>query len=221
MGSYSIGDVVVAVILAGGKGTRLYPLTKARCKPAVSFGGRYKLIDIPISNSLNSGIDKIFVIAQYFSSSLQRHVERVFPSTPIQFLTPQGEYIGTADAIRKNLDMIMSAKADYVLILSGDQIYNMDLGKLVEYGINAKADLTIAATIISTVEAMQMGVLRMGYGDRIVDFFEKPATIDNLQKYILEDGTFWGSMGIYLFRKEALAVLLREDIREDLSLIHI
>lgn len=215
MSSYSIGDIVVAVILAGGKGTRLYPLTKARCKPAVSFGGRYKLIDIPISNSLNSGIDSIFVIAQYFSFSLQKHVEKVFPSIPIQFLTPQEEYIGTADAMRKNLDMIMSASADYVLVLSGDQIYNMDLGKLVEFGINAKADLTIAATIISTAEAMEMGVLRMGQGNKIIDFFEKPTTIDNLQKYILENGTFWGSMGIYLFRKEALANLLREDTRED------
>lgn len=215
MSSRSIGDIVVAVILAGGKGARLYPLTKARCKPAVSFGGRYKLIDIPISNSLNSGIDRIFVIAQYFSFSLQKHVEKAFPTTPIQFLTHQEEYIGTADAIRKNLERIMSAEGDYVLVLSGDQIYNMDLGKLVEFGMSAKADLTIAATIISTAEAMEMGVLRMGHGNKIVDFFEKPTTIDNLQKYILEDGTFWGSMGIYLFRKEALANLLKEDSRED------
>lgn len=215
MGSCSIRDVVVAVILAGGRGTRLYPLTKARCKPSVSFGGRYKLIDIPISNSINSGIDKIFVIAQYFSSSLQKHVERVFPSLPIRFLTPQQEYIGTADAIRKNLEAIMSTGADYFLILSGDQIYNMDLGKFVEFGMETKADLTIAATIISTAEAMQMGVLRISCRNEIVDFFEKPTTIDTLQKYILEDGNFWGSMGIYLFKKEALAKLVREDIRED------
>lgn len=215
MRSCAIEDSVVAVILAGGKGTRLYFLTKAKCKPAVSFGGRYKLIDIPISNSLNSGIDKIFIIAQYFSSTLQTHVERVFPTLPIEFLTPREEYIGTADATRRNLEIILRRETDYVLILSGDQIYNMDLGKLVEFGIEVKANLTIAAILISTTQAMEMRVLRMGSGDRIVDFFEKPTTIDNLQKYILEDGTFWGSMGIYLFRKETLVNLLKEDRRED------
>lgn len=215
MGSYLSGDTIIAVILAGGKGTRLYPLTKTRCKPAVAFGGRYKLIDIPISSSLNSGITKIFVIAQYFSASLQSHVEKAFPKNYIQFLTPKKEYIGTADAIRRNLSTIMNTTADYIVILSGDQIYNMDLNQLVQFGTNSNADLTIATTIISKAQAMLMGVLKIDLDGRILDFFEKPKKTSHLEKYVLDNDRFWGSMGIYLFKKKALLSLLREDVRED------
>ena len=152
---HKLTDRVACIILAGGQGTRLFPLTQHRSKPAVNFGGRYRLVDVPISNSLNSNMNHIFVISQYFSSALNQHIKETFPLDHFQggSLTllcpeerPEGKiwYEGTADAVRKNIDELTKLPIDYFLILSGDQLYNMDLEAMVQFAYDKDADLTIA-----------------------------------------------------------------------------
>jgi glucose-1-phosphate adenylyltransferase len=231
---------VATVILAGGQGTRLHPLTLHHSKPAVSYGGRYRLIDIPISNSINSGFQQIFVIAQYLSGELQHHIGQTYrfdyynPGT-VDVLTPQenerGEkewFEGTADAVRKNLPTLLKSPADYFLILAGDQLYNMDFQKLLEFADEKQADLTIASIPVLEKEARRMGLLKIDKGCRITDFSEKPSEGPILQKFQLPDSFFksWkinpekqpsylGSMGIYVFKREALISLLEKDTRHD------
>lgn len=235
----SISDDVAAIILAGGQGTRLFPLTQARCKPAVVFGGRYRLIDVPISNSLNSGIKQIYVISQYFSSSLNHHIKETFPLDPIQggsihFLYPEENqegfnmYQGTADAIRKNVPVFENCTSDYFLILSGDQLYNMDLFAMLEFAKKKDADLTIAALPVQEKEATRMGLLKINSQSDILEFFEKPSDPKILNSFELGSDFFknkqtphfsgkayLGSMGIYIFKRDALFKLLKEDLRED------
>ena len=235
----SISDDVATIILAGGQGTRLFPLTEKRCKPAVCFGGRYRLIDIPISNSINSGIKQIYVISQYFSSSLNHHIKETFSLDPIQggaihFLYPEENengmsiYQGTADAIRKNLPAFESCTSEYFLILSGDQLYNMDLFSMIEFTKKKNADLTIATLPVTKKEAHRMGLLKINQDEDILEFYEKPqepAILDHYQldaKFLSSKGLakttephYLGSMGIYVFKKEALFRLLKEDNRED------
>jgi glucose-1-phosphate adenylyltransferase len=234
----SISDDVAAIILAGGQGTRLFPLTQARCKPAVVFGGRYRLIDVPISNSLNSGIKQIYVISQYFSSSLNHHIKETFSLDSIQggsmhFLYPEENqeglsmYQGTADAIRKNLPAFENCTSDYFLILSGDQLYNMDLFAMLEFAKKKDADLTIAALQVKEKEAMRMGLLKINESADILDFYEKPTEPEILKSFELPSDffinkktpssstTYLGSMGIYIFKREALFKLLRENTKED------
>lgn len=237
--SISISDDVATIILAGGQGTRLFPLTEKRCKPAVCFGGRYRLIDIPISNSINSGIKQIYVISQYFSSSLNHHIKETFSLDPIQggaihFLYPEENengmsiYQGTADAIRKNLPAFESCTSEYFLILSGDQLYNMDLFSMIEFTKKKNADLTIATLPVTKKEAHRMGLLKINQDEDILEFYEKPqeaAILDHYQldaKFLSSKGLaktsephYLGSMGIYVFKKEALFRLLKEDSRED------
>lgn len=235
----SISDDVATIILAGGQGTRLFPLTQARCKPAVCFGGRYRLIDIPISNSLNSGIKQIYVISQYFSSSLNHHIKETFSLDPIQggsihFLYPEENntglsiYKGTADAIRQNLSSFENCTSEYFLILSGDQLYNMDLFSMLEFAKKKNADLTIAALPVEEKEAKRMGLLKINERSDILEFYEKPTDSKTLNhfkldasfvksKHIehLQQPLYLGSMGIYIFKREALFKLLKEDLRED------
>lgn len=229
---------VTSIILAGGQGTRLYPLTLSRCKPAVSFGGRYRLIDIPISNSLNSKMNHIFIISQYFSSGLNQHIKETYPLDQFQggsltFLSPEERpkgkiwYEGTADAIRKNLIHLTKLPADYYLILSGDQLYNMDLEAMVSFTVEKDADLTIATLPIPKTQASRLGLLNIDEESTIIDFYEKPKDPHILDQFQLSDAfiksqnihlsspCFLASMGIYIFKKEVLIDLLQEDQRED------
>lgn len=220
---------VAAVVLAGGKGTRLFPLTLNHSKPAVVFGGRYRLIDIPISNALNSKIRQIFVIGQYLTQELLHHLsqtyhfDQFFPGM-IDFLTPKGSgkvlFEGTADAIRKNLREILDIGADYYLILSGDQLYNIDFQKMISFSIEKKADVTIATIPVSIKDAQRMGIMKIGEEQNIIQFQEKPS-IDELSPFELkkEDNSsyYLGSMGIYIFKREALIQLLGEDKGNDIS----
>lgn len=227
---------VATVILAGGQGTRLHPLTLHHSKPAVTYGGRYRLIDIPISNSINSNFRQIFVIAQYLSGELQHHIHQTYQFDPfnpgaIDVLTPQedekGEkqwFQGTADAVRKNLPSILKSSATHFLILSGDQLYNINFQGMVSFAVEKKADLTIASLPVSEKEAPRMGLLQVDPTGKVVNFIEKPQKGVDLKAFELPatlakgvDGArrYLGSMGIYVFQREALISLLEQDLRND------
>lgn len=218
---------IAAIVLAGGQGKRLYPLTMNHCKPAVPFGGRYRIIDIPISNALNSNIRRMYVLAQYLTSELQHHLQQtyVFDSYlpgSIDFLTPEekgdGEkkwFEGTADAIRQTLPMILKAPVDYYLILSGDQLYNIDFADMFAFAEKSNADLTIAAIHVGEEDAKRMGLLKLDKEANVVDFYEKPQEEAILKQYRLPNAKYLGSMGIYIFKRDSLIKLLKEDDRED------
>lgn len=221
---------VATVILAGGEGTRLRPLTVNHCKPAVPYGGRYRLIDIPISNSINSDFRQIFVIAQYLSGELQHHVSQTyhfdtFNPGSVDVLTPQDTesgnkawFDGTADAVRKNLDTILKSQADYFLILSGDQLYNIDFQEVVDFTTKLDADLCICSLSVTEEDATRMGVLKLSEDKQVEAFVEKPKTKEALKPFEkIKDGksVYLASMGIYVFKREALVSLLRKDDRSD------
>lgn len=236
---HQLTDRVACIILAGGQGTRLFPLTQHRCKPAVNFGGRYRLVDVPISNSLNSNMNHIFVISQYFSSALNQHIKETFPLDHFQggslnLLCPEERpdgkvwYEGTADAVRKNLDELSKLPIDYFLILSGDQLYNMDLEAMVQFAYEKDADLTIASLPVGESVASRFGLLNIDNESNIIDFIEKPKDPNILNKFeIPEDFVethdvhcvhppcFLASMGIYVFKKEVLINLLKENDGKD------
>jgi len=215
---------VTAIVLAGGQGTRLYPLTKSRCKPAVAFGGKYRLIDIPLSNALNSGIRNIAVISQYFASHLNQHIYSTyrldtFQPGEIQLISPEETlerkewFKGTADAIRQTLDRLLAMPAEYFLILSGDQLYNTDLKELLAFAKKKNADMVIAALPVVEHEARRMGLLRIDHDQKILEFYEKPSDPAILAHYQLPTSTpqYLGSMGIYVFKRSALISLLKEE----------
>jgi len=231
---------VATVILAGGQGTRLHPLTINHSKPAVSYGGRYRLIDIPISNSINSNFRQIFVIAQYLPNELQHHISQtyhfdIFNPGSVDVLTPQenekGEkqwFEGTADAVRKNLPILLQSPAEYFLILSGDQLYNINFQNMVEFAKTKKADLTIASIQVPEKEAARMGLLKIDDGCRVIDFLEKPEDPKDFHRFVLDEQFFkkqelpfpktlhyLASMGIYVFKRETLVALLEKDKRAD------
>ena len=231
---------VATIILAGGQGTRLHPLTVHHSKPAVSYGGRYRLIDIPISNSINSDFRQIFVIAQYLSSELQHHIGQTyqfdhFNPGSVDVLTPQendkGEkqwFQGTADAVRNNLPTILKSAADYFLILSGDQLYNINFQSMLAFAQEKNADLTIASIPVLKKDAKRMGLLKIDGQGKILDFVEKPQEEELLKKFELtptffsdwnvkpyKESCYLGSMGIYVFRRETLISLLHSDPRDD------
>jgi glucose-1-phosphate adenylyltransferase len=231
---------VATIILAGGQGTRLHPLTMHHSKPAIAYGGRYRLIDIPISNSLNSDFRQIFVIAQYLSGELQHHISQTYhfdtynPGS-VDVLTPQMNeqgkqewFNGTADAVRKNLPTILKSTADYFLVLSGDQLYNINFQHMIAFAQAKKADLTIASIPVLGKDAKRMGLLKIDGQCRVTDFIEKPKTKDALRKFQLKESfykqwkippvkntSYLGSMGIYVFKREALISLLGQDKRDD------
>ncbi|MCB1108377.1 MAG: glucose-1-phosphate adenylyltransferase [Chlamydiia bacterium] len=224
----SLTDKVAAIILAGGEGTRLYPLTLSRCKPAVSFGGTYRLIDIPISNALNARLGHIFILSQYLANSLNQHISETYRLDPfqgaiIEMLSPEDRagkkiwYEGTADAVRKNLAYLLEFDIDYFVILSGDQLYNMDLLDLVGFAKETGADLTVATLPVCKTDAKRMGLMQIDSKHRITDFYEKPqkdSLLDTfeLDKKLLEgnEPCYLGSMGIYVFKRQALVDLLTE-----------
>jgi glucose-1-phosphate adenylyltransferase len=216
----ALASRVAGVILAGGQGTRLFPLTQYRSKPAVGFGGRYRLIDIPLSNALNSKITRLYVISQYFASSLHQHILAtyhldLFQSGGIELICPEENaskkiwFEGTADAVRKNLDNLLKAPVDYFLILSGDQLYNIDFQEMIQFAEEKNADVVIASLKVDEAEAKRMGVLKIDRKNKIVDFIEKPEDRATLDKFQI-DQHYLGSMGIYVFRREALIALLKE-----------
>jgi len=232
-------DKVCCLILGGGQGTRLFHLTLARCKPAISFGGRYRLIDVPISNSINSNIQKIFVITQFLGSSLHKHIfgtyrQSTFSLGFIEVLAAEQKptktdwYQGTADAVRQNIDYLLETPADYFLILSGDQLYHMQFEDMVRQAIEKDVDVLVATLPVDEKDAERMGIMKINEDQHIVDFYEKPkdkAILERLKTApaILEKMGLSGnskrqylaSMGIYLFRRDALFDLLKVDPRED------
>lgn len=228
---------VSSIILGGGAGTRLLPLTLTRCKPAISFGGRYRLIDIPISNALNAGCNKIFVLTQFLSASLHRHIQKTYrmelhSSGFVEILSAEQKpgknmwYQGTADAIRQNIDYLQDCEVDYFLILSGDQLYQFHFEEMVAFAENFDADVIVAAKPVDDVAARRMGILKIDEKNIVTDFLEKPPDSFSLEKlrmpikWTKKNGVspkenLLGSMGIYLFKKDSLLQLLKEDARED------
>ncbi|NLL25806.1 MAG: NTP transferase domain-containing protein, partial [Spirochaetales bacterium] len=185
---------VIAIVLGGGKGTRLYPLTMDRAKPAVPFGGKYRLVDIPISNCINSGIKKIYILTQFNSASLHNHISNTYIFDTFskgfveilaaeQTIKTETWYEGTADAVRKNLRHFRDQEADYYMILSGDQLYRMDLMDMLNRHIDAKAEFTIAAKPISRAQATGLGIIGCDDKGIITSFIEKPAPDVDITSY--------------------------------------
>jgi glucose-1-phosphate adenylyltransferase len=225
---------IISLILGGGRGSRLYPLTQHRSKPAVPLGGKYRLIDIPISNCLNSGLNRIYVLTQFLSVSLHRHIAHSykmdhFSGGFVEILAAQQTmestewYQGTADAVRQNIKYLQEDWIKEVLILSGDQLYRMDLRKMVETHRGSGADISIAVIPVTRGEAGAFGILRLDDGGRVVDFVEKPQTDEALdhirtpadwieRKGIPARGRqYLASMGIYLFNRDTLLELLNHQ----------
>jgi len=221
------GREVISVILGGGAGTRLYPLTKDRSKPAVPLAGKYRIVDIPISNCLNSGLKRIFLLTQFNSSSLHRHIQQSyqfddFSNGFVEIMaaqqTPGSDawYQGTADAVRQNLHHFGNATHKYVLILSGDQLYRMNFRLLIEQHIRSGADVTVATIPVSRNEARSFGIMQIDGEERITRFVEKPQEdelIDTLRidssirnKMGIHGGEdlLLASMGIYVFNRDVL-----------------
>lgn len=225
---------VLAVILGGGQGTRLYPLTQYRAKPAVPIGGKFRLIDIPISNCLHWGLKKIFILTQFNTASLHRHIYTTykfdgFSKGFVQILAAQQTlenkdwYQGTADAVRQNLSFIRNLDVEYVIILSGDQLYRINLHGFLEFHRQKNADISIASKPIGRDEARGLGILKIDSDRKIVDFAEKPsedAVLDRLfnPPDYLGPGSqknFIASMGIYIFNKQALIDRLLSNDDQD------
>jgi glucose-1-phosphate adenylyltransferase len=220
---------VLGVIMGGGRGSRLHPLTQMRSKPAVPIAGKYRLIDIPISNCINSGIYRVAVLTQFNSVSLHRHITQaynfdVFHTGWVQIWaaeqTPQSAtwYQGTADAVRKQLFEIQSTGAEYVLILAGDHLYRMNYEEMLEFHWEKKADITVAVQHVAKDEASRFGLLKVEAGGRISSFIEKPKDPEVQKKFISREDPerpFLGSMGIYLFKTKVLNDLLNYHLRSD------
>ncbi len=231
---------ICAVILGGGRGTRLDPLTRLRSKPAVPIAGKFRLIDLPVSNCVHSGINRMFVLTQFNSFSLHRHISAtykfdVFSRGYVQILaaqqTPKSEqwFQGTADAVRQNLDIFTEARGDLTLVLSGDHMYRMDYREMLRMHEEHDADITLGVLPCSTEEISGFGAVRVDSSGRVVEFREKPKdaearegmemSADLMQTYNLSSTRpYLASMGIYLFKKHVLAEILdneRHDFGHD------
>ncbi|MDF3819032.1 sugar phosphate nucleotidyltransferase [Leptospira sp. 96542] len=221
-------EEVLTIILGGGKGTRLLPLTEKRSKPAVSFGGKYRLIDIPISNSLNSGFDKIFILTQFNSYSLNRHIHRTYASNSIhqksfveiiaaeQTVSSDHWFEGTADAVRKVLPYIRQQRPKYVLILSGDQLYNMDLAHFMQsHLMDPDTQISVACNSIPEDRIYGLGIVKTGVGGVTNEFVEKPTDLSQVEHCRAEDGNFLANMGIYIFNTNTLVEVLEDKSMAD------
>ncbi|HEX4697114.1 MAG TPA: glucose-1-phosphate adenylyltransferase [Candidatus Udaeobacter sp.] len=225
----------LAIIMGGGAGTRLFPLTKDRSKPAVPLGGKYRIVDIPISNCLNSGLRSIYVLTQFNSMSLHRHIQASykfdnFSRSFIDILaaqqTPAGSqwYQGTADAVRQNMRYFLERPYDYYLILSGDQLYRMDFRTLLQQHIQFGAEITLATKPVERRYVSEFGIMQSGVDRRITGFVEKPADEAALQEMKMgpdllreialdeEAELFQASMGIYVFNRDVLIESLANDL---------
>jgi glucose-1-phosphate adenylyltransferase len=216
---------VVAVVMGGGVGSRLYPLTRDRTKPAVPLAGKYRLIDIPMSNCFNAGIDKIAILTQFNSVSLHRHITRtyardIFARGWVQILAAEqtyrsGEwYQGTADAIRKQTIELRSAGAKHILILAGDHLYRMDYAKFIDFHVESEADITIAVQPVDRESTSAVGILKLDEDGRITHFVEKPKNAkerEGLESGVDPDKPYMASMGIYVFDAEKMYDLLETN----------
>ena len=229
---------VTCLILGGGRGTRLFPLTKSRSKPAVPIAGKYRLIDIPISNCIHSGLNRIFVLTQFNSVSLHRHIANTYKFDPFgggfveilaaqQTMLHESWYQGTADAVRRNIPYFAEDKADLVLILSGDQLYRMNFQEMIRSHLESKAEATISALPVGELEAKSCGIMRIDSSGRVIEFEEKPKTPEKLARVrtdpdwlerfgIAAKGRgYLASMGIYLFNRSTLVQLLTAGTATD------
>ncbi len=227
---------VLSVIMGGGRGTRLFPLTKERCKPAVPLAGKYRLVDIPISNCLNSGFNRIFLLSQFLTASLHRHIQKSFHFDPfgagfVDILSAEQTekssawYEGTADAVRRNIVHFNSHRHEYVLILSGDQLYRMDFSEIIDQHIATGADVTIAAIPFPVSKVEGLGLMRVADDLAVSEFVEKPkdpAIINGLTiSAALEkklspspEKRCLASMGIYVFSREVLRQALENNMKD-------
>jgi glucose-1-phosphate adenylyltransferase len=228
---------VVSIIMAGGQGSRLYPLTKVRSKPAVPVAGRFRLIDIPISNCIHSNVRSIFVLTQFASESLHRHIFTTYRFDAFhrdyitllsaqQTLDNRNWYQGTADAVRQNLDYIEDAGA-LVLVLSGDHLYRMDYRKFIDFHITSGAEISIAVTPVRAEQAHEFGVMKVNSRGRITEFREKPKDPADIESMRVEESVFerfdtpangrthLASMGVYVFSQSVLRDLLAHTDSKD------
>ena len=224
-----ISKSLLAVILGGGAGSRLYPLTASRSKPAVPIAGKYRLVDIPISNCINSDINRMFVLTQYNSASLNKHIKNTYQFSAFStgFVdiiaaeqTPDSQtwFQGTADAVRQSVRHIQNHEFNHVLILSGDQLYQMDFAEMYEAHKKNNADITIATIPVNGREAPEFGILKSNEENDITSFIEKPKA-DALADWISDTGdemkasgrNYLASMGIYIFKREILFDLLQKE----------
>ncbi|OIR13453.1 glucose-1-phosphate adenylyltransferase [mine drainage metagenome] len=232
----TIDQSILSVIMGGGRGTRLYPLTMERCKPAVPLAGKYRLVDIPISNCINAGINRIFLLTQFHTASLHRHIQSTYQFDGFgggfvdilaaeQTESTNDWYQGTADAVRRNLVHFRTFPHDYVLILSGDQLYRMDFRKIIAQHIATKADVTVASIAFPTSKVEGLGLMRVNDELAITEFVEKPkdpAIIEGLAispaiESRLTPSTekrCLASMGIYVFNRAALAEALDNSMKD-------
>lgn len=230
---------LLCVVLGGGKGTRLFPLTRYRSKPAVPLAGKYRIIDIPLSNCINSGVNRVYVLTQFNSVSLHRHIRQTysfdhFSGGFVEILAAQQTlewendwYQGTADAVRKNLRYLQQPGTEFVLILSGDQLYRMDYRDMLSTHKESGADVTIAAVPVSAEQASAFGILQFDDSGRVIGFREKPKTEEEL-KPVRTDPTWidahgiesrgrdcLANMGIYLFNRDTLVEMLTQSDFQD------
>ncbi len=229
---------VVSLILGGGRGTRLFPLTRSRSKPAVPIAGKYRLIDIPVSNCIHSGLNRIFVLTQFNSVSLHRHIYNTYKFDPFsggfveilaaqQTMQHESWYQGTADAVRRNIPYFTEKTYDYALILSGDQLYRMNFQEMIRTHVENKAVVTIAALPVAEAEARSCGIMRIQTDGKVIEFEEKPKTQEKLNRVRTDTGwleklglkasgrPYLASMGIYLFNARALVELLESSDATD------
>lgn len=226
---------VLAIILGGGKGTRLYPLTKERSKPAVPFGGKYRIVDIPISNCINSGYKKIYLLTQFNSASLHLHIINSYNFDRFsrgfveilaaeQTLEHSGLYEGTADAVRKNFGHFKVQRPTHYIILSGDQLYRMDLKKFMDQHLKSGANITIAAKAVNRSDASGFGIMQVDESNTITAFMEKPAKDMNIDDWKIPEAArdpelpsnleYLASMGIYIFDADTMEEMLNNDYND-------
>ncbi len=223
----------LAIILGGGQGSRLSPLTENRSKPAVPIAGKYRLVDIPISNCINSDIDRIFVLTQFNSASLNKHIKNTyhfsfFSDSFVDILaaeqTPDNKswFQGTADAVRQCMQHFLNYEFDFALILSGDQLYQMDFNEMIEAHIQAKAEITLATLPVVAKEASEFGILKSNSNNIIQEFIEKPAPellpdwASEVGEELQREGKIYlASMGIYIFNRDLLVELMKDQSTKD------
>ena len=225
---------VLSIILAGGKGTRLVPLTQFRSKPAVPFGGKYRLVDIPISNCINANLKQIYVVTQFNSASLHMHIGQTymfdsFTNGFVEILAAEQTfehsswYEGTADAIRKNFVHFKSRNPSYYIILSGDQLYRMDLKDFLKKHIDSGAAISIACTGVTRENASGLGILKADKNNQIIEFLEKPGPTKDISDYKApselltdknKDDCYLASMGIYIFNARAMEDCLANEMQD-------
>ena len=228
-----INDDVIAIILGGGQGSRLYPLTAKRSKPAVPIAGKYRLVDIPLSNCINSSISRMFVLTQFNSASLNRHIKNTYNFSLFsrafvdvlaaeQTMSNKNWFQGTADAVRQSMHHFLNHEFKYVLILSGDQLYQMDFNVLIERHIESGARISIATLPVKAEDGVEFGIMKTDKENMITSFIEKPNAEEILNwksevsDYMKSEGRFYlASMGIYVFDRDLLIELMNDPSTND------